>query len=193
MTGRRKDGRREADSDDALWARATRDTVPLKKRPARPPADPEPEPAADLAADRRKAPARRKAAAAPPAAPAGPPPLPPLEIGRAAGVDRRTADRLRRGRMAIDAVLDLHGHRRDEAHRALHDFVLGSVEAGRRCLLVITGKGGRSRGEGILRAALPGWLGEAPLRPHVLALHPARPEHGGDGAFYVLLRRRRGG
>ena len=74
-----------------------------------------------------------------------------------------------------------------EAHRALAGFVSGSRGAGRRCLLVITGHG-RSSG-GVLKAAVPRWLGEPELRRHVLALTPAQPQDGGSGALYVLLRR----
>ena len=72
---------------------------------------------------------------------------------------------------------------------------------GRRCVLIITGKGGArddfdgsfmpDRDSGVLRRNLPRWLGEAPMRPLVLRLESARPQHGGDGAYYVLLRRKR--
>ncbi|NNE82945.1 MAG: hypothetical protein HKN28_03145, partial [Alphaproteobacteria bacterium] len=58
-------------------------------------------------------------------------------------------------------------------------------------VLVITGKGSVREGGGILRRRLPDWLNQSICRPHVLAFATARPEHGGSGAFYVLLRRRR--
>jgi len=131
--------------------------------------------------------------AAPAAAPAAPPrrslpasdPLPPLD--RFAGIDRATAERLKRGRYQVEARLDLHGMTQAEAHRALAGFVAGSRAAGRRCLLVITGHGRISGG--VLKAAVPRWLGEPELRHHVLALAPAQPKAGGSGALYVLLRR----
>jgi DNA-nicking Smr family endonuclease len=112
-------------------------------------------------------------------------PLPPLD--RFAGVDRATAERLKRGRYPVEAYLDLHGMIQAEAHRALEGFVAGSRAAGRRCLLVITGHG--RLGGGVLKAAVPRWLGEPELRRHVLALAPAQPQDGGSGALYVLLRR----
>lgn len=115
--------------------------------------------------------------------------LPPLEPGRPAGIDKRSAQRLRRGRTAIDACLDLHGHTQAEAHRMLNAFLGGQQAAGRRCVLVITGKG--ERGEGVLRRAVPHWLAESPNRDRVLALEPAQPRHGGAGALYVLLRKAR--
>jgi len=107
------------------------------------------------------------------------------------GLDRRSAERLRRGEMEIAARLDLHGMTQEEAHRALIRFLEGSYEAGRRAVLVITGKG-RPDAEGVLRRAVPRWLAEPRCRAVVLASSPARPRHGGEGALYVLLRRKRG-
>ncbi len=78
-----------------------------------------------------------------------------------------------------------------EAHRALTAFVVGQQAAGRRCVLVITGKGSAKGRAGILRAAVPRWLNEPPNRERVLAFDFARPRDGGEGALYVLLRRLR--
>jgi len=117
--------------------------------------------------------------------PPKPRPLPPLD--RFAGVDRATAERLKRGRYPVEARLDLHGMTQAEAHRALSGFVARSRAAGSRCVLVITGHGRMSGG--ILKAAVPRWLNEPGLRPDVLAITPAQPRAGGDGALYVLLRR----
>ena len=122
---------------------------------------------------------------------AAPGELPELRPGVMAGVDRRTAERLRRGRLSVEATLDLHRHTQDEAHRALIGFITDAAAAGRRCVLVITGKGALSEGGGVLRRQVPHWLNQPPCRGHVLAIAEARPEHGGAGALYVLLRRRR--
>ncbi|HLI10170.1 MAG TPA: Smr/MutS family protein [Alphaproteobacteria bacterium] len=111
------------------------------------------------------------------------------------GLDARTAGRLRRGRLPIQGRLDLHGHTQAEAHKALIAFVESSYRRGDRCLLVITGKGQGSAGgksqSGVLRAAVPRWLAAEPLRGRILAVTEARPQHGGGGAFYLLLRRER--
>ncbi len=107
-----------------------------------------------------------------------------------AGLDRRSAERLRRGELAIAARLDLHGMTQDEAHRALVRFIEASHGSGRRTVLVITGKGARG-GEDVLKRAVPRWLGEPGCRARVLAVAPAQPRHGGEGALYVLLRRKR--
>ena len=117
---------------------------------------------------------------------------PPLTVGDTAGVDRRTTERLRRGKLPVEAVLDLHGHTQDQAYQALERFVAGSATAGRRCVLVITGKGAVSTGGGVLRRQFPMWLSAPSLRPYILTLMSAQPQHGGAGAIYVLLRRKRG-
>ena len=172
--------RRLNPEDAELWRRVAREIAPLPGR-----ALPE-----DRGRPARKAPETGavpsgNAASARPKSPPAPVPAPPLD--QFTGVDRATAERLRRGRRAIEARLDLHGMTQPEAHRALQGFVSGSRAAGRRCVLVITGHG-RSSG-GILKSAVPRWLHEPDLRRDVLAIAPARPQHGGSGALYLLLRR----
>ncbi len=116
-----------------------------------------------------------------------------LGHGTAAGVDKRTNQRLIRGKMAVEARLDLHGHTKEMAHRELESFIKGSFSAGRRCVMIITGKGLRlESGEiGVLRQAVPQWLNSPALRPMVLAYSHATPKDGGEGALYVLLKRKR--
>ncbi len=114
--------------------------------------------------------------------------------GRMVGIDRRQAGRFKRGRMEIDGTLDLHGYTQKEAHRALLSFLTNAQKQGARCILIVTGKGTLNKGtsdreKGVLRSSLPRWLNEAPFRPLVLALEKARPQHGGDGAFYILLKK----
>jgi DNA-nicking Smr family endonuclease len=176
--------RRLAADDAGLWRRAMRDVAPL---PGRAPDRDRLRPARNAAGTAAvQAPPPAASAPAPsPHKPRSPQPLPPLD--RFAGVDRATAERLKRGRYPVEADLDLHGMTQAEAHRALSRFVPGSRAAGRRCVLVITGHGRISGG--VLKAAVPRWLGEPGLRPHVLAITPAQPRAGGDGALYVLLRR----
>lgn len=119
-------------------------------------------------------------------------PAPPdLTHGRAAGVDKRTVERLRRGQIAIEAGIDLHGHTQEEAHRALQAFISAQAGGGRRCVRVVTGKGAFREGGGVLKTAVPRWLNEPPLREMVLAFSHARRDDGGEGALYVLLRRKR--
>ncbi len=107
-------------------------------------------------------------------------------------IDRRTAGRSRRGRLSIESSLDLHGFGQTRAHVALRCFVERAWRLGLRSVLVITGKGTRANGGiGVLRAAVPLWLNEPDLRPKVLSFSYAQPRDGGEGALYLLIRRRR--
>jgi|SRR4029077_10316484 len=107
------------------------------------------------------------------------------------GIDRANAERLKRGLHPIEARIDLHGKTQAEAHHALVAFIRSSSEAGRRCVLVITGRGLGPGGPGVLKTAVPQWLEEIELRRQILAIAPAQPRDGGSGALYLLLRRRR--
>jgi DNA-nicking Smr family endonuclease len=172
-------GETQEDDDDArAWREETRGVRPLAKNTAPVPA-------------RRKpaAAGKRKKAESAPALPAPPPRRQP----GGDSVDRRTAERLKRGEMKIEARLDLHGRTQDEAHAALRSFIAATYEAGRRCVLVITGKGrGEDGGPGVLQSRVPGWLREGELAALVLRCEKAQQKDGGAGALYVLLRRNRG-
>jgi DNA-nicking Smr family endonuclease len=115
----------------------------------------------------------------------------PPAVDHFSGIDRANAERLKRGLHSIEARLDLHGKTQTEAHRALAAFIHSSSEAGRRCVLVITGRGLGPSGPGVLKSAVPRWLEEVGLRRKILAIARAQPRHGGSGALYLLLRRRR--
>jgi DNA-nicking Smr family endonuclease len=125
--------------------------------------------------------------------------LPELSPGQAIGLDKATAERLRRGELPVEGRLDLHGMTQVQAHEALGRFLATSQAQQRRCVLVITGKGWRpgmaaNMGEGtkgVLRGAVPRWLNEAPNRSRVLAFATAKDRHGGGGALYVLIKRLR--
>ena len=106
-------------------------------------------------------------------------------------MDRKTFGRMKRGKMAPDARLDLHGMTQARAHEALTGFILLSHQIGRRLVLVITGKGAGPAMGGVLRQQVPHWLSLPPLRPLVLQLAEAHLSHGGAGAIYVYLRRQK--
>ncbi len=122
------------------------------------------------------------------------------------GFDRRTEQRLMRGKVEIESRLDLHGMNLADARVNLLSFVTSRRLQGYGLVLVITGKGaspfashtlhGRDHfyapeREGRLRRSLPDWLHEHEFRVHVSGFQPAHPKHGGGGAFYVKLRRTR--
>jgi DNA-nicking Smr family endonuclease len=105
---------------------------------------------------------------------------------RSEGIQDAVFRRLRRGTYRMDAELDLHGLRADEAKLAIVRFLAESRDRGARCVRIIHGKGLRSKGDGpVLKQRLDGWLRN---RKDVLAFCSARREHGGTGAVYVLLR-----
>jgi DNA-nicking Smr family endonuclease len=176
MAERPPRSRRLVADDLRLWRHVTRDVAPL--RPVSPRDD-------DALAPPPAPPTHAPHSPAPP--PPRARPLPELRPGTVADLDRATSERLRRGALAIDARLDLHGLTQSEAHAALERFLAGSAALGRRCVLVITGKGLGDGQRGVLRQAVPRWLNEAPNRARLLAVMPAQPKHGGAGARYVLL------
>jgi DNA-nicking Smr family endonuclease len=108
---------------------------------------------------------------------------------RAHGVSRKTVRELTAGALAVEASLDLHRLRASVARARLDSFVRSSRSAGLRVVLVITGKGERptSRVGERLRDLVPDWLAGS-IGATVLAYAPARAEHGGAGALYVVLR-----
>jgi len=113
-------------------------------------------------------------------------------------MDHKSFTRMKKGRLSPEARIDLHGMTLAQAHPALTEFILSSAAKGRRLVLVITGKG-KSKPEdgpipvrhGVLRHQVPHWLHSAPLKPHILQLSEAHLKHGGEGAYYVYLRRNR--
>ena len=118
-------------------------------------------------------------------------------LGRDKGIEPRLNRKLRRGHLPIDATIDLHGLRQDEAHAALCRFIAARHARGDRTILVITGMGLKKTGwgqieqKGVLRSMLPLWLSEKTLAPLVAGWENAAREHGGEGAFYVRLKRPR--
>jgi DNA-nicking Smr family endonuclease len=194
--------RRLSPEDRELWERVKGSATPL--HPGQP--FPAPPPKAPLAA-----PMAATAPAAPPRLP-----LSPFRVGQAA--DHRRSDdllpglaeslarlpvrmdagafgKLKRGKLRPEARIDLHGMTLAEAHPALVSFLLGAHAAGKRLVLVITGKGRPNDVDapmpiraGRLRHDVPRWLSLPPLGPIVLQIAPAHRRHGGEGALYVYLR-----
>lgn len=121
-------------------------------------------------------PASIKATTPPPRAKPTPPPQ-----------DRGNEKRVRRGKLEIDAKLDLHGHTQDTGRAALTRFLRAAQARGDRTVIVITGVG--RGGEGILKRRLPEWLAEREVRALTSGFAPAHRAHGGAGAFYVFIKR----
>lgn len=151
-----------------------------------------------------------------PVRPSGPVKVPrPHTPPPIADFDRKAARRIRSGRTEIEARIDLHGMRQDEAHTTLRSFLYACHARRLRWVLVITGKGRPARldggddgalparqrrddlpswhddGRGVLKRVVPRWLGEPELRAIVVSYQSASVAHGGEGALYVQLRAKR--
>lgn len=114
--------------------------------------------------------------------------------GMVVGLDPRILRRLRAGELAYQAHFDLHGMTAEEAKPAVREFVLRSMVAGHRCVLLVHGRGRNSPDQRpILKDRLKDWLTQGEFGRRVLAFSTARPCDGGSGAMYVLLRRERRG
>ena len=205
--------------DTALWDYVTRDVRPARGKPrvrqqgcaedasGALQSGPRPDPLPERALQQRAAkPAATRPATAKPVvakpvvAKAGTPRIPPPpETVRPIVLERRKARRIARGD-EIDARLDLHGLTQDEAHRALEVFLRRAHADGLRTVIVITGKGGTAgkveaddyagRERGVLRRMVPLWLDGQTLRGIVIGYSNAHANHGGNGALYVMLRKR---
>lgn len=135
----------------------------------------------------------------PPRQPFLPPYQAPLPVAPAPNkaVEPSIRKKLGRGRIEIDGTIDLHGMTQSQARAALHHYIHARVGRGDRTILVITGKGQRVEDDymaamserGILRTMLPIWLSEPSLAPLVSGWSVAARGHGGEGAWYVRLRR----
>lgn len=176
---------------DTLWQRFTRDINPLRKRAPKPPAE-----------DKPKKTKKPTVPSRPPERIVIEPALKPLSAPtarQAPQLDARTETKLKRGQIRIEATLDLHGMTQARAHGALHDFLIAAQASGKRCVLVITGKGNSKKSsdawfdgkDGVLKQKFPQWVAESPLNRIVLKHTIAQPKHGGGGAFYVYLKRDR--
>lgn len=199
------------DEERALWRSVNRDTIPLSApkitHHAQPNADKQPAPRS-APPPPIPAPNRRDFQPTPESPPAltqftpRPSALDTL-LDRTPGLDKRTSRALKRGQRDPEARIDLHGMTMDRAHSALNRFILQARQQGRRCVLVITGKGAAYRAGhdefhdlmnrgGSLRRDVPRWLRLPPLDTAVVGVFQAHQRHGGDGALYVYLKKPRG-
>lgn len=119
-------------------------------------------------------------------------PLPPAPRPRLA-IERPVRDKIARGRIPIDARIDLHGLTQHQAHVMLLNFLHRAHRHHLRHVLVITGKGSSRGSEGVLSRTVPEWLATPSFHPLVSGYSPAARHHGGNGALYVRLRRQKDG
>jgi len=175
-------GPRLSAEERVLWARVAATVTPLEGKSA----DAVEVPVEGLAPPVKRRPIARPLPQPKPARLNEPAPPDTLD----GGWDRR----LRKGGISPDRTIDLHGHTLASAASALEHALARAVADDVRVLLVITGKPPKpdTKGRGLIRAAIGTWLGSSGYRDRIAAVRNAHPRHGGSGALYVILRRRRG-
>jgi DNA-nicking Smr family endonuclease len=176
--------RRLSPEEAQLWEKVVESVRPLRPQP-KPVAAPEPGPAAPPIAVRAP---KRPPAAAPTQAKAAARPVP------GATLDATWDRRLSRGLVAPDFTVDLHGHNLATAYHLLDSRLEMAVAAEARLLLLITGKppgAERPVKRGAIRGAVGDWLAASRHAGSIAAVRSAHPRHGGSGALYIVLRRRR--
>lgn len=176
----------------SLWATVARTVAPLRAEDMMP--EPTPEPVAEAPAEPAKS--AGLALKSPKAGKLGkavPPPPPPLHP-----IERRTLTRVARGTIEIDGRIDLHGLTQLDAHDRLRGFLHDAQSRGSKLVIVITGKGKVGADDpfgmnerGVLRRRVPQWLAEPGLRNIVIGFEEAHRSHGGGGALYVRIRKKR--
>lgn len=165
--------RKLSSEEQALWAKVVETVAPLDRSPA-----------------------ERDAAPAPPKPPRRPPPLPPRKSATGPGttLDSHWDRKLARGQVEPDRTIDLHGHTLDSAYDYLDRGLAAAIAGHARLVLLITGhppKGRAPIARGRIRAVVGDWLAASRHAGHIAAVRPAHQRHGGRGALYLVLRRRR--
>lgn len=166
--------------DSALWSKVARSVAPLKGRSWPETDEPMPEPVQSAALPAVVAEARGKAERL-------------MRDSVPGGIDRPTRRKLAKGRLSLEAKIDLHGMTQAQAHGVLVAFLHRALGEGRRHVLVVTGKGSSLGSDGVLRRAVPAWFATPAFRGLVSGWEDAARGHGGSGALYVRLRRKREG
>lgn len=177
----------------ALWACVAATVKPLHSQPPRKVAA---APVVEPAAVPPPVPVRKVKGRIPPPPP---PPLapPPSGLHAQQGLDSHWERRLARQSTSPDFTLDLHGCTLEQAHQRLDHGLVQAKAMGARLVLLVTGKprpvAAADRGErrGAIRAKILDWLAAGPHGSDISAIRPAQRRHGGDGALYLVLRRRR--
>ncbi len=108
-------------------------------------------------------------------------------------LDSSWEKRIRSGTLSPEMAIDLHGHNLSAAHARLNLALTSALAQGVRTMLVITGKPRKadSSGRGAIRSEIGHWLQTSPHADAIASVRLAHPRHGGDGALYLILRRKK--
>lgn len=190
----RRPGRRLSAEEAEIWAQVARTVTPLeRRRPA--PAAMMPVPAKAVALPSAPTPKKIKGRV--------PPPLPPKPVPARAKADAPLhldgswEKRISKGTLVPDFSLDLHGSNLDQAYVRLMHGLTQAKAMGARVVLIVTGKPrpvdamDRGTARGAIRAKITDWLAASDHAHDIVAIRGAHRRHGGQGAIYVVLRKRR--
>jgi DNA-nicking Smr family endonuclease len=182
--------RRETLSEEEMWSLATEGADPLQDRSARIRPGPQPLSIAPARLDPDLEAYDELRALVSGVAPFDIADTDEFIEGHVRGLDPHVVRRLKRGELALQAHVDLHGLLKEEAKTELESFLAKSRQQGRRCVLVVHGRGLHSKDQvPVLKEALKRWMRTDRFARHVLAFSTARPHDGGAGAVYVLLKK----
>ena len=178
-------GRRLSPEEAQIWSKVTQTVHPLRKTLARS--------TADMKTTLLQGTSLPEAGASKPAKPVSPPARNPLAI-----LDGSWEKRIATGSLIPEMSIDLHGHTLDSAHRHLNHMLGIAISRGVRILLVITGNPRSSskplageRTRGAIRAEIGDWLALSGYSDAIASVRTAHPRHGGKGALYIILRRKK--
>ena len=113
------------------------------------------------------------------------------DLSSSYSIDYNTKSKVDKGKYLISDRLDLHGYSVDDSYYKLIDFITKNYQAGNRCVLVITGYGSTINEAETIKGNLHKWLNDINIKHMILYWQQAKEKHGGKGAFYVLLRRKK--
>jgi DNA-nicking Smr family endonuclease len=102
------------------------------------------------------------------------------------GVQHGVYRQLRLGKYTIEARLDLHRMKLEEARLAVYQFIRDCISHDIRCAMITHGKGEGRKTPALIKSHVAHWL---PQITEVLAFHSAQKHHGGSGATYVMLKK----
>jgi DNA-nicking Smr family endonuclease len=177
--------RRLSSEEEALWSALTRTVRPIRPAMQVVAVDPAPAAPPGVPPVKRLTPPPSRIIAAPPAR------------TPAAVLDSGWERRIRGGTISPDVSIDLHGHSLSAAHARLNQAIAAALARDARVLLVVTGKPpknaamGSASHRGAIRGEIGHWLETSPYADRIASVRVAHPRHGGDGAIYLILRRKK--
>ncbi|MCP1468357.1 DNA-nicking Smr family endonuclease [Sphingobium sp. OAS761] len=172
-----------SNEERALWNALTRSVRPLRAQPISAP---------PLASPPMQAPREKGLTTAQPARPVEAAPRMPTPV-----LDNSWEKHIRGGNIIPDMSVDLHGHTLSAAHVRLNQVLGAALSRDARVLLVVTGKPRKTGGmgadarRGAIRREIGHWLETSPHADRIASVRVAHPRHGGDGALYLILRRKK--